>query len=85
MYLSEGLGHAILSLEDGSTVMYLCSIEYSPELDHDINPQDPELGIAWPTTARDGSPLEYVLSEKDSAAPSLSKALEAGLLPKWAK
>lgn len=27
VYLSEGLGHAILSLEDNSTVMYLCSIE----------------------------------------------------------
>ena len=25
VYLSEGLGHAFISLEDGSTVMYLCS------------------------------------------------------------
>ncbi|MBD0323475.1 MAG: dTDP-4-dehydrorhamnose 3,5-epimerase family protein, partial [Aldersonia sp.] len=48
VYLSEGLGHAILALEDGSTVMYLCSIEYTPELDHDIDALDPAIGIDWP-------------------------------------
>ncbi|TSE00720.1 dTDP-4-keto-6-deoxy-D-glucose epimerase [Skermania sp. ID1734] len=83
VYLSEGLGHAILSLEDRSTVIYLCSLEYTPELDRDLNPLDPELGIAWPTVGRDGQPLEYTLSAKDSAAPGLSAALEAGILPKW--
>lgn len=30
VFLSEGLGHAILSLEDQSTVTYLCSLEYTP-------------------------------------------------------
>ncbi|MDJ0394278.1 dTDP-4-dehydrorhamnose 3,5-epimerase [Rhodococcus sp. G-MC3] len=81
VYLSEGLGHAILSLEDGSTVMYLCSIEYTPTLDRDVNPLDTGLGIDWPTLARDGSPLEYQLSDKDRAAPSLAQAIEAGYLP----
>lgn len=81
VYLSEGLGHAILSLEDGSTVMYLCSIEYTPTLDRDLNPLDTGLGIDWPTLARDGSPLEYQLSDKDRAAPSLAQAIEAGYLP----
>ncbi|MGB7240445.1 MAG: dTDP-4-dehydrorhamnose 3,5-epimerase [Rhodococcus sp. (in: high G+C Gram-positive bacteria)] len=83
VYLSEGLGHAILSLEDGSTVMYLCSIEYTPSLDRDIDPLDPDLGIDWPTLARDGSPLEYQLSDKDRAAPSLADAIAAGYLPKY--
>ena len=64
VFLSEGLGHAILSLEDNSTVMYLCSLEYTPALDRDINPLDPALGIDWPTTARDGTPLTYELSDK---------------------
>ncbi len=31
VYLSEGLGHAFLSLEDGSTVVYLCSEPYAPD------------------------------------------------------
>lgn len=82
VYLSEGLGHAILSLEDGSTVMYLCSIEYTPEYDYDVDPFDLELGIEWPTVGRDGTALEYSLSGKDSAAPSLAKALADGRLPK---
>ena len=81
VYLSEGLGHAILSLEDNSTVMYLCSIEYTPSLDRDLNPLDINLAIDWPTHARDGTPLTYQLSEKDRSAPSLADALLAGYLP----
>ncbi|MBY3989969.1 dTDP-4-dehydrorhamnose 3,5-epimerase, partial [Rhodococcus fascians] len=42
---------------------------------------DPALGIDWPTTGRDGSPLTYELSAKDKAAPTLTEALEAGNLP----
>ena len=44
VYLAEGLGHAICSLEDDSTVMYLCSAVYDPAREHGINPLDPELG-----------------------------------------
>ncbi|GAA2385804.1 MULTISPECIES: dTDP-4-dehydrorhamnose 3,5-epimerase family protein [Gordonia] len=81
VYLSEGLGHAFCSLQDGSVVTYLCSTGYRPGSEHGIDPMDPELGIEWPKIARDGSPLEYVLSKKDSAAPGLSQARESGLLP----
>ncbi|WP_406235268.1 dTDP-4-dehydrorhamnose 3,5-epimerase family protein [Nocardia sp. NBC_01009] len=72
MFLSEGLGHAILSLEDHSTVTYLCSLEYSPEFDRDIDAFDPRLGIDWPTVGRDGKPLTYVRSPKDTVAPPFS-------------
>ncbi|MGW0174432.1 dTDP-4-dehydrorhamnose 3,5-epimerase family protein [Rhodococcus sp. NPDC003322] len=85
VYLSEGLGHAILSLEDASTVMYLCSIEYTPALDRDLNPLDPDLAIDWPTVGRDGCPLEYQLSDKDAAAPPLAQLLEDGVLPTFAR
>ncbi len=81
IFLSEGLGHAFCALEDDSTVTYLCSTGYNPGAEHGIHPLDPEVGIAWPTTARDGSPLEFRLSEKDTAAPTLSQARESGLLP----
>ena len=81
VYLSEGLGHAFMSLEDGSTVLYLCSSGYAPGREHGIHPLDPELGIQWPTTARDGTPLAPLLSEKDEAAPTLAEAREQGLLP----
>ncbi|MGP7960249.1 dTDP-4-dehydrorhamnose 3,5-epimerase family protein [Sanguibacter sp. A247] len=80
-YLAEGLGHAFCSLEDGSTVAYMCSTPYAPGREHGIHPLDPEIGIEWPTRARDGSPLTYELSIKDEAAPTLAEALSAGLLP----
>ena len=32
---------------------------------------------------RDGSPLVYELSGKDTAAPGLAEAAEAGLLPEY--
>lgn len=81
IYLSEGLGHAFLSLEDGSTVLYLCSTPYTPGAEHGIHPLDPQIGIDWPTTARDGAPMSLVLSSKDVAAPPLADALALGLLP----
>ena len=83
IYLSEGLGHAFLSLEDGSTVLYLCSAPYAPGREHGVRPMDPDLAIAWPTTARDGSPLTIQLSAKDDAATSLSQAALDGDLPRW--
>ncbi|MFI2103079.1 dTDP-4-dehydrorhamnose 3,5-epimerase family protein [Isoptericola sp. NPDC019693] len=81
IYLGEGLGHAFMSLEDDSTVLYLCSAGYNPGHEHGIHPLDPEVGIQWPTTARDGSPLVAQLSDKDTAAPSLAEAKAQGLLP----
>lgn len=76
LYLSEGLGHGFAALEDGATVIYLCSQGYAPEREHEIHPLDPAIGIDWQVSA----PL---LSPKDSAAPNLATALDAGLLPDW--
>lgn len=71
VFLSEGLGHAVLSLADESTLTYLCSLEYSPEYDHDLDAFDPDLAIEWPATGRDGQRLTYLRSPKDAAAPRL--------------
>ncbi|GAA3026882.1 dTDP-4-dehydrorhamnose 3,5-epimerase [Gordonia defluvii] len=81
VYLSEGLGHAFCALADGSTVAYLCSTGYNPAAEHGVNPMDPALGIKWPTVGRDGAPLTFELSAKDSAAPGLGQAEIDGLLP----
>ena len=78
VYLSEGLGHAFLALEDNSTVMYLCSAGYAPDREHTINALDPALDITWP--AVDGEPI---ISDRDREAPTLSEARAAGLLPTW--
>lgn len=77
-YISEGLGHAFLALEDDSTVMYLCSAGYDPAREHTINALDPALDIAWPVV--DGEPI---LSDRDRGAPTLEEVRVAGLLPTW--
>lgn len=82
--VSEGLGHMFVSLEDDSTVMYLCSAPYAPGREHGVNPLCKTVGIEFPSQARDGSPLELLLSEKDEAAPGLLAAQEQGLLPSYA-
>ncbi|MCH9815698.1 MAG: dTDP-4-dehydrorhamnose 3,5-epimerase [Actinomycetia bacterium] len=80
VYLSEGLGHGFAALESGATVMYLCSAQYSPTGEHEINPLDPALGIDWQVPAAD-----VALSSKDAAAPSLAEAAAQGLLPDYGK
>jgi dTDP-4-dehydrorhamnose 3,5-epimerase len=79
VYLSEGLGHAFMALEDDSTVTYLCSTGYDPGREFGINPVDPALDLPWPVD------VEAVLSPKDAAAPSLAEAAEQGLLPTYAE
>ena len=76
LYLSEGLGHAFCALEDDSTFVYLCSTNYAPDREFEINPLDSALGIDWPFPTD-----ELKLSPKDLAAPSLAEALELGILP----
>jgi dTDP-4-dehydrorhamnose 3,5-epimerase len=83
IYLGEGLGHAFMALEDDSTVLYLCSTGYNPGGEHGINPLDPEVGLRWPTTDRHGNRITPLLSDKDTAAPSLSEAAAQGLLPTY--
>lgn len=77
IYLAEGLGHAVYSLQDDSSVVYLCSATYDPAREHALNPLDPELGLAVP------GGITPVLSAKDANAPSLSEARAQGLLPRY--
>jgi len=85
VYLSEGLGHAFVSLDDRSTVLYLCSTPYAPGREHGVHPLDPEIGIEWPTLGRNGEPISIQLSDKDAAAPSLARARQQGFLPVWSE
>jgi dTDP-4-dehydrorhamnose 3,5-epimerase len=74
LFISEGLGHGFQSLEDNSAVTYLLTSPYSPGVEHELNPFDPELGISWPIE-------KSILSEKDKLASSLQSLNDAGLLP----
>jgi dTDP-4-dehydrorhamnose 3,5-epimerase len=77
VYLAEGLGHAFMALNDRATVVHLCSTPYAPGREHGVHPLDPAIGIAWPAG------VDFVLSEKDAAAPTMAGAERAGLLPDY--
>lgn len=77
VYLSEGLGHAFMSLADGSVVTYLCSTGYNPVAEFGTQPLDAELALPWPVD------ITPILSDKDAIAPTLREAGEAGLLPMY--
>lgn len=77
VYVPEGIAHGIMALEDDTVISYLCTTGYNPGAEHGLNPLDPELGLPW---AED---IEVVLSDKDRAAPGLTAAREAGLLPTY--
>lgn len=80
VYVSEGLGHAFLALQDDSTVLYLCSAGYDPAREYTISATDPALGIQWPLTVFGG---EMAVSSRDADAPTLDEVRAAGLLPTW--
>ena len=64
VFISEGLGHAFLSLEDGSVANYLCSTEYNPDADCAIHALSPGLAINFASSGL----IEFTLSPKDSNA-----------------
>ena len=77
VFISEGLGHGFLALEDNTVVSYLVSTAFSAAVEYEINPLDQKIGINW------GITLDLMkISEKDRMAPSLSGQLELGNLPK---
>ena len=83
VFVSEGLGHGFMALEDDTMISYLCTAPYTPAREHGVHPLDPAIGIEWPTVGRDGHGLEPLLSAKDAEAPSLEDAKAQGLLPAY--
>jgi dTDP-4-dehydrorhamnose 3,5-epimerase len=81
VYISEGLAHGFLALQNDSTVLYMCSAEYNPGREHTVRATDPALAIDWPLV--DGQAPN--LSERDAVAPTLAEVEASGLLPSWAQ
>jgi dTDP-4-dehydrorhamnose 3,5-epimerase len=76
VFISEGLGHGFLALEDNTAVTYLVSTPFSPLDEFEINPLDEKIGINW---GMDLSDLK--ISDKDKKAPTLAERLAGGKLP----
>ncbi|MGW6294042.1 dTDP-4-dehydrorhamnose 3,5-epimerase family protein [Streptomyces sp. NPDC055058] len=77
LFVAEGLVHGFLALTDDTCVSYLCSTEFVPGTQVDIDPFDPELALPWDVSE---TPL---LSEKDASAVSVAGAREAGILARY--
>jgi dTDP-4-dehydrorhamnose 3,5-epimerase len=77
VYLPEGVGHAFVALADDTVMTYLCSTGYTPAAERTVHPLDPALGLPWPADQ------DLVLSDKDRAAPTLTEAATAAVLPTW--
>jgi dTDP-4-dehydrorhamnose 3,5-epimerase len=56
-------------------VTYLVSTGYSPGREFGVSPLDPALELPWP------GDVEFELSAKDTAAPTLEEAAALGVLP----
>lgn len=64
LWVPPGFAHGFCVTSETADFMYKCTALYSPESERSLLWNDPELNIAWPTTA----PL---LSKKDAVAPTL--------------
>jgi dTDP-4-dehydrorhamnose 3,5-epimerase len=76
VFISEGLGHGFLALQDNTAVAYLVSTPFSPRDEFEINPLDEEMGINWGMSI-----TELKISGKDKSAPTLSERFNEGKLP----
>lgn len=70
--ISEGLGHAFLSLEDGSVSTYLCNSEYDSQSDKGFNPLSEALSIDFAKIAMHNGIDQMIISIRDEAAPDFN-------------
>lgn len=60
LIIPEGFGHAFITMEPNSTVVYVISSVYAPQYESGLRFDDPALAIDWPTKPT-------IISEKDRA------------------
>lgn len=65
LFIPGGFAHGFQTLTDGTSLLYLMSEFYDPELQRGVRSDDAELGIRWPEVD------EPVISERDRALPLL--------------
>lgn len=79
--IGEGLGHGFLALEEDSVVNYLCSEEYNPKNEHQINPLDKDLAIDFLGPGAPFGVKDFLLSDQDDLAPTFKQSQKLNLLP----
>ena len=80
--ISSGIGHAFLSLEDGTIANYLCSEPFNPSGERSMNPLDERIALPLAGQLEAMGLSDVIVSDKDLAAPGLEEYIASGLLPK---
>ena len=70
LYLPPGVAHGFQTLEDDSSVLYMMSEAYRPELAAGVRFDDPAFGIAWPLPVS-------VIAARDRSYPDFDAARHA--------
>lgn len=65
LYVPRGCGHAILTLEDDTELIYMASQAYDPESERGVRWNESRLDIPWPIEP-------VVVSDKDAAWPDFA-------------
>ncbi len=74
LLIPEGFGHAFVSLEDGTQILYKATDYYCSSCEGGIGYDDEDLNIDWDLEAY--GIKEFILSERDKVHPTLKKWLE---------
>lgn len=77
VFVSEGLGHAWLAIEDDTVIACHSSRPEEPGSGYTVSALDPALALPW------GLTQPPVMSDRDLAAPTAAEALAKGLLPAY--
>ncbi|MCF6157490.1 MAG: dTDP-4-dehydrorhamnose 3,5-epimerase [wastewater metagenome] len=62
VYVPKGFGHAFLTLEDNTEIMYFITEFYAPHLERGIRWNDPKFNVEWPF-------MPAVVSDRDKNFP----------------
>ena len=65
LYVPVGFAHGFCTISEVADVVYSQTGYYAPQLERAIAYDDPELAIEWPQG------IEFLVSERDAAAPTL--------------
>jgi len=67
MYIPKGFGHAFVTLEDDTELIYLATEAYSPENERIVRWDDSKFSIEWPIEPT-------VISDKDKSAKDFKES-----------
>lgn len=68
LYIPKGFAHGFVSLEDNTTMLYMCDGPYDKETDTGIRFDDETIGIDWPVDIN-----EVICSERDKGLMSFEE------------